>query len=119
MRGLPSILSLFRKEFNKFNNTGALILDSIYHMILKKLTNFIFRVKTSISSPLLCNVIMEVIKFPDFIAWRYITLRRDSGDKRNIHVFNGIKKKEIIFLFFNGNICYGTCTKRHCLISHG
>ena len=23
MRGLPSILSLFRKEFNKFNNTGA------------------------------------------------------------------------------------------------
>ena len=23
MRGLLSILSLFRKEFNKFNNTGA------------------------------------------------------------------------------------------------
>ena len=23
MRGLPSILSLFRSEFNKFNNTGA------------------------------------------------------------------------------------------------
>ena len=23
MRGLPSILSLFRNEFNKFNNTGA------------------------------------------------------------------------------------------------
>ena len=23
MRGLPSILLLFRKEFNKFNNTGA------------------------------------------------------------------------------------------------
>ena len=22
MRGLPNILSLFRKEFNKFNNTG-------------------------------------------------------------------------------------------------
>ena len=30
MRGLPSILSLFRNEFNKFNNTRAL--DSIYHM---------------------------------------------------------------------------------------
>ena len=29
MRGLPSILSLFRNEFNKFNNTGALMLDSI------------------------------------------------------------------------------------------
>ena len=33
MRGLPSILSLFRNEFNKFNNTGARMLDSIYHMI--------------------------------------------------------------------------------------
>ena len=32
MRGLPSILSLFRNEFNKFNNTGALMLVSIYHM---------------------------------------------------------------------------------------
>ena len=32
MRGLPSILSLFRKEFNKFNNTRARLLDSIYHM---------------------------------------------------------------------------------------
>ena len=35
MRGLPSILSLFRSEFNKFNDTGARMLDSIYHMILR------------------------------------------------------------------------------------
>ena len=35
MRGLSSILSLFRNEFNKFNNTGARMLDSIYHMTLK------------------------------------------------------------------------------------
>ena len=34
MRGLPSILSLFRNEFNKFNNTRAPMLDSIYHMTL-------------------------------------------------------------------------------------
>ena len=34
MRGLPSILSLFRNEFYKFDNAGALILDSIYHMTL-------------------------------------------------------------------------------------
>ena len=33
MRGLPSILSLFRNKFNKFNNTKALMLDSIYLMI--------------------------------------------------------------------------------------
>ena len=32
MRGLPSILSVFRNEFNKFNNTRAQMLDSIYHM---------------------------------------------------------------------------------------
>ena len=31
-RGLPSILSLFRNEFNKFNNTRAQMLDSFYHM---------------------------------------------------------------------------------------
>ena len=29
MRGLLSILSLFRNEFNKFNNTGARMLDDI------------------------------------------------------------------------------------------
>ena len=38
MRGLPSISSLFRNEFNKFNNTRALMLDSIYHMTLRLLS---------------------------------------------------------------------------------
>ena len=32
MRGLPSSLSLLCNEFNKFNNTRALMLDSIYHV---------------------------------------------------------------------------------------
>ena len=32
MRGLPSILSLFRNEFNKLSNTRARMLDFIYHM---------------------------------------------------------------------------------------
>ena len=32
MRGLPSILSLFRNKFNKFKNTRARMLDSIYYM---------------------------------------------------------------------------------------
>ena len=35
MRCLLSILSLFRNEFNKFNNTGALILDFIYLVTFK------------------------------------------------------------------------------------
>ena len=35
MQGLQSILSLFDNKFNKFNNTGARMLDSIYHMTSK------------------------------------------------------------------------------------
>ena len=37
MRGLPHILSLFPNLFNKFNNTRARVLDSIYHMTLRLL----------------------------------------------------------------------------------
>ena len=37
MRGLLSILSLFRNELSKFNNTRARMLDSIYHMTLRLL----------------------------------------------------------------------------------
>ena len=32
MRGLTSILSVFRNKFNKLNNTRARMLDSVYHM---------------------------------------------------------------------------------------
>ena len=32
MRGLSSTLSLFRNKFIRLNNTGAQMLDSIYHM---------------------------------------------------------------------------------------
>ena len=39
MRGMPSILSLFHNEFNKFNNTGPRMLDSFYHMTLKLLND--------------------------------------------------------------------------------
>ena len=47
MRGLPSILSLFRNEFNKFNNTGArIMLDFIFHMALKLFQIIFFCVKT-------------------------------------------------------------------------
>ena len=47
MRGLPSILSLFRNEFNKFNNTRARMLDSIYHdMTLRLFWNLLSAVKT-------------------------------------------------------------------------
>ena len=58
MRGLPRILSLFCNTFNKFNYTGAQMLDSIYHMTLKLLKNHIFGFKIL---PLLCNIKMDVI----------------------------------------------------------
>ena len=66
MRGLPSILSLFRNEFNKFNNTGARMLDYIYHMILKILKiAFLVRKRQDFPLFLICNVIMDVITIPE------------------------------------------------------
>ena len=46
MRGLSSILSLFRNEFNKFNNTGAQMLNSIDHMTSKLFEIIFLGVKT-------------------------------------------------------------------------
>ena len=61
MRGLPSILSLFRNEFNIFNYTRARMLDSIYHMIkshfCRKNVVFFFHYVR--------NVVMDVITFPE------------------------------------------------------
>ena len=65
MRGLPSILSLFRNEFNKFNNTRARMLDSIYHMTLKLLLIFISDVITLYFCHYVRNVVMDVITFPE------------------------------------------------------
>ena len=62
MRGLPSILSLFRNKFNKFNNTRARMLDSIYHMT--NTLKFISSVKTLWFCHYLRNVVMDVITFP-------------------------------------------------------
>ena len=60
MRGLPSILSLFCNEINKFNKTGARILDSIYHMTLKHLKIAFFGVKMSRLS-LYCTMLGQAL----------------------------------------------------------
>ena len=60
---LSSILSLFRNEFNKFNNTGVRMLDSICHMPLKYL-ELHFSCENGKTFPFLRNVIMDVIMFP-------------------------------------------------------
>ena len=87
MRGLPSILSLFRNEFNKFNKIRARMLDSIYHMTLRLLWNVISGVKNVIMLSICTQrcygrhyVSRKSINdqwFTDFIAWRYFTPRRD------------------------------------------
>ena len=64
MLGKPRILSLFRKEFNKFNKTRARMLDSIYHMTLRLLWNIISGVKTLELRHYVRNVVMDVINFP-------------------------------------------------------
>ena len=63
MRGLPRILSLFRNEFNKFNNTRARMLDSIYHMT-NTLKSHFCRKKRYIFCHFVRNVVMDVITFP-------------------------------------------------------
>ena len=62
MWGLPSILSLFRNEFNKFNNTKARMLDSIYHMTNTLKLHFLR--KTLYFCHYVRNVVMDVITFP-------------------------------------------------------
>ena len=62
MRGLPRILSLFLNLFNKFNNAGARMLDSIYYMTTKNTLKNFFCVKMSVFCHFLGNFIMDVIK---------------------------------------------------------
>ena len=42
MNGLSSILSLLRGAFDKFNNTGARMLDSIYHNMYDSKNEIVF-----------------------------------------------------------------------------
>ena len=61
---LLNLLNKLRKrdiEFNKFSNTEARMLDSIFHMTLRLLKSHIFGVKTSRFYHFLSNVIMDVI----------------------------------------------------------
>ena len=62
MRGFSSILSLFRNEFNKFNNTRARMLDSLYHMTNTLKSHFVR--KTLYFCHYVRNVVMDVMMFP-------------------------------------------------------
>ena len=60
---LLNLLNELRKSngFNKFNNTGTRMLDSINHMTLKSNKKCIFGVKISRFCHLLSNIIMNAI----------------------------------------------------------
>ena len=61
---LLSILSLFSNKFNKFNITGARILDSIYHMTLRLLLKSHFwrkKFKILRFCHFILNIVMVVI----------------------------------------------------------
>ena len=78
MRGLSSILTLFRNEFNKFNNTEARMLNSICHMALKLLKIAFSGIKRSrychFYATLKWTSLHTLLKrLIDFIALRYIT----------------------------------------------
>ena len=51
---------LFCNKFNKFNNAGARILDSIYHMPLKIFQNCIFGMNTLKFSHYVRKVVMDI-----------------------------------------------------------
>ena len=50
MRGLPSILSHFLNEFNKFNKTGARLLNYIYQMTKSYFKSHFWRTNAKILS---------------------------------------------------------------------
>ena len=87
MPGLLSILLLFRSEFYKFNNTGAGMLDSIYHMTLKYLKSYFSLENINIFPSFtqnyngcyyVCQKSVNHLWFIDFISWRCITHRHDG-----------------------------------------
>ena len=61
MHGLPSILSIFRNKFDKFNNTGAGMIDSIYHTTFKLFCDCVFRVKMSRFLADIRDVVMGIV----------------------------------------------------------
>ena len=83
MRGLLSSLSLFRKEFNKFNKTGARMLDFINHYDPKTAMKSRVLCENAKILSYICDVITDINtyvnheRYIDFNAWHYITTGSD------------------------------------------
>ena len=57
---VPSILSVFPNDFNKFSNTGTRMQDSIYHMTLKSILLATFAQKCHDFAIRKCDVFIDV-----------------------------------------------------------
>ena len=57
--------NIFRNEFNKFNNTRAWMLDSIYHLTSRFLWNLISSIKTLWFCHFVRNVVMDAMTVPE------------------------------------------------------
>ena len=63
MLGLTSISLLFQNMLKKFNNTGATMVDSVYHMTLNLLCNHVVEVKMlKFCHISVYNIVVVVIK---------------------------------------------------------
>ena len=94
MRGLLSILSLFRNKFNKFNNTRARMLDSIYHMKNTLKSDF-WRKNVIIS--LVPNSVTTIFGFS--LIGRRETIRKTDRRRKDVsNLFNR-------FMIYKGQTC--------------
>ena len=57
-----NILSPFRNELKEFNNTGARMVDSIFHMTLKLFCNRVFGVKTLTFCQINATLLLELVR---------------------------------------------------------
>ena len=65
---LPSILSVFPNEFNKFNNTGARMQDSICHMTLDShfISKFALNLLNELGKKIRCEALPSILSvFPN------------------------------------------------------
>ena len=99
-------LSLLPNSLNKFNNTGAWMLDSIYHMISKILWNCIFGVNTSRFVIFYATLKCASLRYVTFKVCKSVVVYRFQCMvlyhlQTRRHVINNL------FLFFQDLFCFG------------
>ena len=101
MRGLPSILSLFRNEFNKFNNTRARMLDSIYHMTNTLKSHFLRKKRYNVVN-MYATLLWTSLRFPKIdkplVVYRFYFMGLFHSQTRR-HMINAFSHSLTIYTF--------------------